>query len=85
VVGVDRYVSKAELTAINLDRSEAAAASRNDQALARRSGPIAQASDAVTIAAGAIRNNALAAFVLGIVVAWLALRGLSRLDEEELT
>jgi hypothetical protein len=76
-----RYTEKAELMTTELDTSTAAVDSSEPQPIS--ASPIEHATTGITIAASTLRTNALAAFVLGILIALLALRGLSRFDDKD--
>jgi hypothetical protein len=76
-----RYTDKADLITTNLDAPGDGAQSGDRASIS--ASPIEHASHGITIAASTLRTNALAAFALGILIALLALRGLSRFHDKD--
>jgi hypothetical protein len=76
-----RYTDKADLMTTDLDVPTGAVEQSEPATIS--ASPIEHATTGITIAASTLRTNALAAFVLGILIALLALRGLSRFDDRD--
>ena len=76
----DRYMEKAELAMLDIEPPMSSADER--MKIVAAATPIEHATSSVTIAGSALKANALATFVLGVLVAFLALRRLSREDDE---
>jgi hypothetical protein len=82
VLSDPKFVTKETLAARRLD-SPASEANRAEGVLGARS-PVDIMLSTAEIARVAVETHALEAFLLGVLVAWLSLRGLGARDEMEL-